>query len=154
MDWWKRRSENLDDEIRRHIDLETQENLAAGMSPAEARRAALKRFGSIAEAREESREIWGWLWLERLWQDLRHALAGGIEIRRILTHRLQRPLQSRRVGGGVADGGLESPELGAVGQDRLQPGLMLLQVADQRPRVARVLAQLLDELIERFLLRL
>lgn len=76
MDWWKRRSEKLDDEIRRHIDLETLENIERGMPPVEARRAALTKFGSIAEAREESREIWGWLWLERLWQDLRHALRG------------------------------------------------------------------------------
>ncbi len=76
MSWWKRRSEQLDAEIQKHIDFETQENIDAGMAPGEARYAALRKFGSVVLAREESREIWGWLWLERLWQDLRYGLRG------------------------------------------------------------------------------
>ena len=76
MTWWKRRGERLDDEIRQHIELETQENIDAGMTPSAARKAALKKFGSPSRAKEESREIWGWLWVERLWQDLRYALRG------------------------------------------------------------------------------
>ncbi len=35
----------LDEELAYHIELETRKNLAAGMSPAEARRAALVEFG-------------------------------------------------------------------------------------------------------------
>ena len=76
MNWWKRRGEQLDDEIRKHIEFETRENIAGGMKPAEARQAALRKFGNVGLAKEESREIWGWLWLERLWQDLRYALRG------------------------------------------------------------------------------
>ncbi len=76
MSWWKRRSNQLDDEIRKHIDFETQENIDAGMSPNEARYAALKKFGNVSSAKEESRDIWGWLWAERLWQDLRYAVRG------------------------------------------------------------------------------
>src|SRR6478609_2024132 len=76
MTWWKRRSDRLDDEIQKHIDFETQQNVAAGMSPGEARSAALRKFGNVSLAKEESREIWGWLWLERLWQDVVYGLRG------------------------------------------------------------------------------
>jgi predicted permease len=36
----------------------------------------MKRFGSVALAGDQSREAWGWLWPERLWQDVRFALRG------------------------------------------------------------------------------
>src|SRR5260370_1222344 len=42
----------------------------------EARRAAMRKFGNVPLAQEKSREVWGWLWLEQLWQDLRYALRG------------------------------------------------------------------------------
>jgi macrolide transport system ATP-binding/permease protein len=70
MDWWKNRKDRLEDEIQTHIDLETQENISAGMPPEQARYAAMRKFGNVLLAREKSREIWGWLWLERLWQDV------------------------------------------------------------------------------------
>jgi putative ABC transport system permease protein len=76
MTWWKRRSDRLDDEIQKHIDFETEQHVAAGMTPAEARSAALRKFGNVSLAKEESREIWGWLWLERLWQDAVYGLRG------------------------------------------------------------------------------
>src|SRR6185312_14642691 len=76
MTWWKRRSDRLDDEIQKHIEFEIEQNVAAGMSAAEARSAALKKFGNVSLAKEESREIWGWLWLERLWQDVVYGLRG------------------------------------------------------------------------------
>ncbi len=76
MAWWKRRSDQLDGEIQKHVEFETRANIDAGMLPEEARYAALRKFGNISLAKEASREIWGWLWLERLWQDLRYALRG------------------------------------------------------------------------------
>jgi predicted permease len=76
MTWWKRRGDRLDDEIQQHIDFETRQNVAAGMSPSDAHYAALKKFGNVSLAKEESREIWGWLWLERLWHDSLYALRG------------------------------------------------------------------------------
>jgi putative ABC transport system permease protein len=78
MNWWKRRSEQLNAEIQEHIELETQQNISAGMSPGEARHAALRKFGNVTLAREESRELWGLLWLDRLWQDLRYAVRGFV----------------------------------------------------------------------------
>jgi putative ABC transport system permease protein len=74
MKQWEKRRERLEGEIQQHIDLETQENIEAGMSPSEARQAAIRRFGSVPLAGDQSREAWGWLWLEHLWQDIRFAL--------------------------------------------------------------------------------
>ena len=77
MTWWKRRSDVLEEEIQNHIELETQENIEAGMSPEEARHAAMRRFGNLLVAKDQSRDVWGWVWLDRLWQDVRYALRGG-----------------------------------------------------------------------------
>lgn len=76
MTWWKSRGERLEDEIQAHIDFEIQENIEAGMPPEEARHAAMRKFGNVQLARERSREIWGWLSAERLWQDIRYAFRG------------------------------------------------------------------------------
>jgi len=46
------------------------------MPPGEARSAALRKFGNVSLAKERSREVWGWLWLERLWQDAVYGLRG------------------------------------------------------------------------------
>jgi putative ABC transport system permease protein len=76
MTWWKRRSDGLEDEIQTHIDLETQENIESGMLSEEARHAAMRKFGDVLVAKDNSRDVWGWVWLERLWQDVRYALRG------------------------------------------------------------------------------
>ncbi len=73
---WEAHRERLEGEMQAHIDLETQENIDAGMSPAEAREAAMRKFGSLLLASDQSREAWGWLGPERLWQDMRFALRG------------------------------------------------------------------------------
>src|SRR5260221_12277947 len=74
MEAWETRRKRLEDEMQAHIDLETQENVEAGMAPLEARQAAMKKFGSVSLASDQSREAWGWLWPERLCQDARFAL--------------------------------------------------------------------------------
>ena len=76
MTWWKNRAERLNDEIQAHIDFEVQENVEAGMSPDQARHAAMRKFGNVLLARERSRDVWGWLWAERLCQDIHYALRG------------------------------------------------------------------------------
>lgn len=69
----RRDEEDLDGEIRDYIERETKENIEAGMPPDEARHAALRKFGRpVLNVKEETRAVWGWVWLERLWQDLRH----------------------------------------------------------------------------------
>ncbi len=66
----------LDDELQFHIDMEIEKNLAAGMAPAEARRAALLAFGGVERFKEASRESRGLGPLETLAQDVRFALRG------------------------------------------------------------------------------
>jgi predicted permease len=61
----------LDEEIRTHIEFETEQNIESGMSPEEARYAALRAFGNVALSKEDSRTMWGLRWLETLWQDVR-----------------------------------------------------------------------------------
>ena len=66
-------------EMRSHIVLRTQENLAAGMDPEEARFAALRQFGWTESIKEDCREQRGVRWLENLVQDLRF---GGRQLRK------------------------------------------------------------------------
>src|ERR1039457_1310733 len=48
----RRIDSELDDELRSHIEMETEENLKRGMSPKEARRKALLEFGGLAQMGE------------------------------------------------------------------------------------------------------
>src|SRR6266478_8142104 len=66
--------ERLRDEIEEHLALQTAENLRAGMSPVEARRQAVLKFGAVEGFKEEYREQQGLPFLETLLQDTRHAL--------------------------------------------------------------------------------
>jgi putative ABC transport system permease protein len=71
----RRRAEReLDEEIRSHLEMEIEQNIADGMSPEEARLAARRSFGSLALSKEDSRAMWGLGSLEILWQDLRYGL--------------------------------------------------------------------------------
>src|SRR5579863_7664490 len=70
----KRMLENLDQDIRDHIETETQDNIARGMPPEEARYAALCKFGNVTRVKEETREAWSSVWLEQLLQDIRFGL--------------------------------------------------------------------------------
>jgi predicted permease len=64
----------LDEELRFHIEKETERNVARGMSPAEARRVALAEFGGVDSVSEQCRDVRGVRLLEDLLQDLRYAL--------------------------------------------------------------------------------
>jgi predicted permease len=64
----------LDRDIRDHIELEVRDNIESGMTPEEARRAALRKFGNVTRVKEDTRAVWRAVWLEQLTQDLRYAL--------------------------------------------------------------------------------
>src|SRR5580692_2376978 len=70
----KRMLEELDKDIREHIAIETQDNIDRGMSPEEARYAAMRKFGNVTRVKEEAREVWTFVWLEQLLQDIRFGL--------------------------------------------------------------------------------
>ena len=62
----------LDEELRYHIEQQTEQNIRLGMDPEEARYAAQKAFGGVEQAKERSRDARGVRWLEEIWQDLRY----------------------------------------------------------------------------------
>ena len=65
--------QELFEELTFHIEKETEENIAAGMSEEEARYAALRKFGGIDQMKEECRDAWGLRFIETLFQDLSFA---------------------------------------------------------------------------------
>src|SRR5512145_121275 len=64
----------LEEELRYHLDMKIEENLAKGMSREEAHRDALIAMGGLDQKKEECRDARGLRWLDALWQDLRYAL--------------------------------------------------------------------------------
>src|SRR5580693_10002082 len=66
--------ERLRAEIEEHIALQTAENMRAGLSPVEARRQAVLKFGAVEATKEEYRDQRGLPLMETLLLDTRHAL--------------------------------------------------------------------------------
>ena len=60
----------LEEDIGEHLDRETRDNIERGMSPGEARAAALRKFGNVAMVEEETRAVWRRPWVDQLLQDL------------------------------------------------------------------------------------
>ena len=69
-----RRDSELADELESHLAMHIEDNLRAGMSAEEARRAALLKLGGLEQTKENYRERGGLPFLETLLQDLRFAL--------------------------------------------------------------------------------
>jgi len=66
----------FDEELRYHLDRQTEQNLALGMDREEARRAALREVGNPLLLRDQARETWRWRRLDELAHDLRYAVRG------------------------------------------------------------------------------
>jgi predicted permease len=79
-----RRVQELDEEMRLHVDLRAAANRRRGVHAEEAARQARVRFGNPLKLREEALDVWGFAEMERIGGDLRHA------VRRIV----QRPTQT------------------------------------------------------------
>jgi predicted permease len=69
-----RAERELDEELRFHVEQQTEANIAAGMAPEEARRQALVALGGIDKTREEYRDALGFCLLSDFAQDVRYAL--------------------------------------------------------------------------------
>ena len=65
---------DLDADIRDHIERETLEHIERGMSPDDARYAALRKFGNVTRPREDARAVWSPRWLDELRQDVRYSM--------------------------------------------------------------------------------
>src|SRR5919199_4862817 len=68
--------DEIDEEMRFHIDMRAEENARAGMSPAQARREAERRFGGLTRMKERGYEVRGGRWLETFWRDCRYGARG------------------------------------------------------------------------------
>ena len=69
----------LDAELRFHVEMEIDRNLARGLSPREARRQALIQFGGVEQHRDECREVRKGRNLDMLWQDLKFGVRSFIK---------------------------------------------------------------------------
>jgi predicted permease len=80
MNWWQRllrrnkMEEQLEKEMRFHLEHHANELIASGVSPAEARRRARMALGGPEQVKEECRDARGTRWVEDFWQDLRYAM--------------------------------------------------------------------------------
>jgi len=68
LDW------DLEEEVASHIAMATEDNIRSGMTPEEARRKAMVKFGGVEQAKERQRESRGLPGLETLLQDLRYTM--------------------------------------------------------------------------------
>src|SRR3954471_2472546 len=79
MSWWHRLwrrdhvEEQLEKELRFHLDEYAADLIAGGQSPAEAHRQARLAFGGAEQVKEQCRDARGTRWLEDFWQDVRYA---------------------------------------------------------------------------------
>ena len=69
----RRGDQRLREEMEQHLSMQTDENIRAGMPPAEARRQARLKLGGVETIREQFHEEEGLPFLETLLQDLRFA---------------------------------------------------------------------------------
>ena len=63
----------LDEEVRFHVEMEIQANIARGMTPAEARRIALRDFGGATQTHEAVREVRTG-WIDSVAQDVKYGV--------------------------------------------------------------------------------
>src|SRR5438045_6339677 len=74
MFWRTRKASDFRDEIETHLQLETARLRERGLNEEEARAAARRAFGNVAQAQERFYESGRWLWWDHLWQDIRFGL--------------------------------------------------------------------------------
>src|SRR5262245_44581894 len=66
--------QDIEEELRVHVEMETESNIKRGMPPDKARAAAQKSFGNLGRNTELGYDIRGGGWLEDFWQDLRYGV--------------------------------------------------------------------------------
>ena len=76
MIWFRRkkREQDLERELRSHLDAETEEQRESGLSMEGAVYAARRALGNVLVIKEDTRAAWGWQWLAGTLQDLRYTL--------------------------------------------------------------------------------
>jgi len=69
----RRALDGLRDDVLDHIERETQDNIERGMTPDAAREAAMRAFGNVTLAVEDTRAVWIPVWIDQFLQDIRYA---------------------------------------------------------------------------------
>lgn len=69
---WRRRDKELEKEIQHHLKMAEADRVERGVSQRDARAGARREFGNIGLAKEVARDMWGWRWLENVFEDLRY----------------------------------------------------------------------------------
>ncbi len=70
----RRREEELDEELRGHLEMAIRDRMERGERREEAEAAVRREFGNVLLVKEVTRQMWGWVWLEQLLQDLKYGL--------------------------------------------------------------------------------
>jgi predicted permease len=68
----RQEADRLDQELKFHLEQQVAENQARGMSPEQARTAAMLSFGNPTVLNEETRSMWSWSGAEGVWRNLRY----------------------------------------------------------------------------------
>src|ERR1043165_2845529 len=68
-----RKENEMKEEVRFHIDMETKRNIQSGMSEAQARQLALRNFGGVERHKDDVRDERGTSWFEDASGDLKFA---------------------------------------------------------------------------------
>src|SRR6266508_3400686 len=69
---WRRREEELEEEIQSHLRMAIRDRMQRGESTEEAESAARREFGNVGLIKETTRAVWGFGAIETFWQDLRY----------------------------------------------------------------------------------
>src|SRR5580698_9206583 len=72
----KKRNADLERELRADLELEEEEQRERGLTPDEARQAALRAFGNPTLIRDQTHEGWSWTWIESLARDVGYGFRG------------------------------------------------------------------------------
>src|SRR5258708_38498959 len=65
-----RLDQDIDAELQSHIEMRIEDNVKRGMSPQEARSAALRAFGNVTRVREETWRVRSFAWIEQFLGDV------------------------------------------------------------------------------------
>jgi predicted permease len=69
-----KQEEELEEEVRGHLEMAKRERVERGDTTNEAERGARREFGNIELVKEVTRGAWGWRWLEEFAEDARYGL--------------------------------------------------------------------------------
>jgi putative ABC transport system permease protein len=70
----RHREEELDEELRSHLEMAVRDRIERGETLEEAEAAVRREFGNVGLVKEVTREMWGGMWLDQLLQDIKYGL--------------------------------------------------------------------------------